>query len=91
MDLTERNKSVSLSYHVVELYSRGNNSTELGSLDTNVSVCPTTYVDNLAAYMFSFSIAIGPDHQEVCIAGFLQKVAFDLLEFLFKERMIVRR
>lgn len=90
MNLTERRKLVSLSYHVVELYSRGDNGTKLGSLDSNVSVCATAYADNLTAYVFTFSVAIGPDHQKVRIAGFLQKVAFDLLESLSTERISVR-
>lgn len=78
-------KSVTFWLHAIALHLRSDNGTELGSLDSNVPVCTTADGSDLAPDVFSFSITIGPDHQEVRIAGFLLEIAFHLLEVLFRQ------
>lgn len=70
-------------FHAIHLYLRSDNGTEFCPLDSNVSVCGTTYVDNLAADVFSLSITIGPNHQEVRVACFLLEITFHCFEILF--------
>jgi hypothetical protein len=64
---------------------RGNDSAELASQDSDVSVPSLTLNEDFPADVLSLSVAVGPDEEEVVIASERREVVDDALHFLRSE------
>ena len=62
--------------------SRGNDCTESCSLHPYTRLDLPAHRDDLGTNMFSLSIAIRPDHQQISVSSFRMEIAFDRLVVL---------